>query len=416
MKSMGMNGSVRRDGAGCTRAARADNKVIRWIGICWLALGLVGAPAVAVESSVADSGQNQFGFWIGGGLTMLGLAGGAIAVFIEQRRRLRRARKQIESLGAERDQRQQRLEALEAEIERQQQTASNLRDSERRFRLLTEQLPVGVFLTNAQGQCRYVNERWRQMAGLTAEQAAESGWTSALHSEDRESVLRAWRQAIEEGSELLIEHRFRTPAGQETWLSTRAVPLRDQAGRVTGHLGTHADITDLRRTEETLRASEAHFRGYFELPPIGIALTGPDKRWREVNGRLCEMLGYERTQLLRLDWAEMTCPEDLAVEVAQFERAINRRIEGYSLDKRFIRQDGKLLHTHVSSRCMRRANGLADYFVTVVQDITERKQAEERLQHLAEYDALTGLPNRALLADRLQQAVLRAGRNHTLVG
>ena len=426
MKSMGMNGSVRRDGAGCTMAARAENKVIRWIGICWLALGLAGgappiltnagAPPVAVESSVADPGQNQLGFWIGGGLTLLGLAGGAIAVFLEQRRRLRRARQRIESLGAERDQRQQRLEALETEIERGQQSVTNLRDSERRFRVLIEQLPVGVFLTNAQGQCRFVNDRWRQMAGLTAEQAAESGWTSALHPQDRESVLAAWRQAVEDGSELLIEHRFRTPAGQETWLSTRAVPLRDHAGRVTGHLGAHTDITGSKRTEETLRASEAHFRGFFELPLIGIALTGPDKRWREVNDRLCEMLGYERTQLLRLDWAEMTCPEDLAAELAQFERAINRRIDGYSLDKRFIRQDGELFHAHVSSRCLRRANGLADYFVTVVQDITERKQAEERLQHLAQYDALTGLPNRALLADRLRQAVLRAARSHALVG
>jgi diguanylate cyclase (GGDEF)-like protein/PAS domain S-box-containing protein len=379
-------------------------------------LANASVPSVATESRVDAPDRNQFGFWIGGGLVVLGLAGGAIAAFLEQRRQLRRARQQLETLRAESDGRQRRLDSLDTEIEQQRQTVAGLRDSERRFRTLTEQLPVGVFLTDAQGEYRYVNDRWCQLAGLTAEQAVGSGWTSALHPEDRDLVLRAWGQAVESSSELVIEHRFRTPSGRETWLNTRAVPLRDRAGRVAGHLGANTDIADLKRTEETLRASESRFRGYFELPLIGIALTGPDKRWWEVNDRLCEMLGYPRAQLLRLSWAELTHPEDVAAEVAQFERVMNRRIEGYSLDKRFIRQDGKLLHASVSSRCLRRSNGVVEYFVTVVQDITERKQAEERIQHLAQYDALTGLPNRALLADRLQQAVLRASRDHTLVG
>ena len=292
----------------------------------------------------------------------------------------------------------------------------SLRDSERRFRALTEQLPVGVFLTDAQGEYRYVNDRWCQLTGLTAEQAAGSGWISALHPEDRESMLHAWQQAVKSGSECVVQHRFRTPSGRETWLNTRAVPLYDRAGGVNGYLGANADIAELKKAEETLRASETRFRNYFELPLIGIALTGPDKRWWEVNDRLCEMLGYRRAQLLRLSWAELTHTDDLAAEVAQFERIMNRRIEGYSLDKRFIRQDGTPLYASVSSRCVRRSNGVVDYFVTVVQDITERKQAEERIQQLAHHDPLTSLPNRELLTDRLQQAVLRASRDHVPVG
>jgi len=95
---------------------------------------------------------------------------------------------------------------------------------------------------------------------------------------------------------------------------------------------------------------------------------------------------------------------------------MNRRIDGYSLDKRFLRQDGTLLYASVSTRCVRRPNGVVDYFVAVVQDITERKQAEEHIQHLAHFDVLTGLPNRALLGDRLEQAVLRALRDRVQVG
>ena len=400
------------------------SRVIPWmlaLGLVWWASGAslvfaASAPGIIAESRNDGPGHNRFGFWIGGGLVALGLAGGVLAVFLEQRHRLRRAHQRIETLGVELNSRQQRVNLLETAIERQQQVMDNLRDSERRFRTLTEQLPVGIFLTNAQGECRYVNDRWRQLTDLTTQQAFDSGWTGALHPDDQEPVRRAWRQALETGSELVIEHRFRTPSGQETWLNTRAAPVRDHAGIITGYLGAHTDIAALKRIEETLRASEMRFRSYFDLALIGIALTSPDRRWLEINDRLCEMLGYSRSQLLQMSWAELTHPQDLATEMAQFERVLNRRIEGYSLDKRFVRQDGELLHVSVSNRCQRRPNGVVNYFVTVVQDITERKQAEERIQHLAQHDALTSLPNRALLIDRLGQEVLRAGRTHGLVG
>lgn len=345
-------------------------------------------------------------------LVLLGLAAGTFTLLIVRERRYQAAWERSRTHIAEMNNRRQKLET---ELERQKDLIETLHDTEQRFQRLVQQLPVGIFMTDPHGECCYVNNRWCWLAGMTAEQAAGSGWIRALHPDDRDQVLQAWRQSGEQ-AEFVAQHRFRTLSGRETWLNIRVVPLRDRVGRITGHLGAHTDIGDLKRTEETLRASEARFRNYFELPLIGIALNGADKRWWEVNDRLCEMLGYRRAQLLRMSWAEMTHPDDLAVEEAQFERIMNRRIDGYSLDKRFIRQDGALLYASVSTRCVRQANGVVDYFVTVIQDITERQRAAEHIEHLAYYDALTGLPNRALLADRLQQALLRASREHTLAG
>ncbi len=351
-------------------------------------------------------------------LVFLGLLAILTLMIIRERRHhgaLEQSHMRVAELSDRQRQSIVEIERLKAEIEYQRGQMETLRDSEKRFRTMVQQLPVGIFATDPQGECCYVNDRWCWLAGMTSDQAAGSGWTRAFHPDDRDQILQAWRQSSDQ-VEFVAQHRFRTPSGRDTWLNTRLIPLRDRVGRITAHLGAHTDISALKRAEEALRASEARFRNYFELPLIGIALNGADKRWWEVNDRLCEMLGYRRTQLLGMSWAEMTHPDDLAVEEAQFERVMNRRIDSYSLDKRFIRQDGALLYASVSTRCLRQANGVVDCFMTVVQDITERQRSAEHIEYLAYYDTLTGLPNRALLSDRLRQALLRASREHTLAG
>lgn len=408
-------------GARTSYLSKSWDRLCQFLKLRVLSMGAGGLIAafsagIAVASTSCDSAAMSSRTMIlnSSGLVLLGFAVASIVALLVMRDRQHQKtqEKQQERLATLNERQQQ----LEMELERQQDAANALRESEQRFRMLAQQLPVGVFINDIHGECRYVNDHWCWLAGLTAGQAIGLGWTRALHPDDREQVLRMWQDAGEHGSEIITQYRFRTPSGRETWLNTRAVPVRNRMGRITSYLGASTDIADLKKIEETLRASEARFRHYFELPLIGIALTGPDKRWWEVNRRLCEMLGYRQSRLLGMTWAEMTHPDDQSTEEAQFERVMSRRAEGYSLDKRFIRQDGALLYASVSTRCVHQANGSIDHFVMIIQDITERRQAAEHIEHLAYYDTLTGLPNRALLNDRLQQALLRAGREHTLAG
>ncbi len=411
---------------------KGRGRCIRLLGLL-LVCAVGGWPPILLATAETTAGvdRGSFGLWAGGTLILLGLIGVLAAMFFSQRSRFKVARDHLEAqvvalesqrgaletwLENQRLSGEHRQTELKAEIERQRQAVAALRDSEYRYRNLSQQLPVGVFLVDVEGRCQYVNEHWCQMSGLTAEQATGLPWMQFVHPDEREQVLRDWRTAVEQESEFAADHRFRGPSGRVAWLSTHIVPLRDRASRIVSYLGVNVDIAGFKRTEETLRASETRFRSYFELSLVGVALTGPDKRWWEVNDRLCEILGYRREQLLRLSWAEQTHPDDLDVDIAQFERVMARRIDGYSLDKRFLRPDGELVYASVSTRCVRRSNGMVDHFVTVVQDITERKQAEERIRKLAHHDALTGLPNRELLTDRLLQAVARADRDHTQVG
>jgi len=133
------------------------------------------------------------------------------------------------------------------------------------------------------------------------------------------------------------------------------------------------------QTSEALKESEFLFRSQFDLGNIGIAITHPKKNWLRVNPRLCEMLGYSEDKLLHLTWPELSHPDDLQLDLKQFEQMMAGEIDGYSLDKRFIRNDGDIVYVHMTIACYR-VKGKVQFAIAGMLDITERKLAEESMQ------------------------------------
>ncbi|HYJ40581.1 MAG TPA: HD domain-containing phosphohydrolase [Steroidobacteraceae bacterium] len=188
------------------------------------------------------------------------------------------------------------------------------------------------------------------------------------------------RGVIESGvPKLGIEEPQSSPGGRTVWVRTSKVPLRGPDATHVGVLGMYEDVTDRKAADDELRKSEERFRGYFELGLLGMAITMPDRRFSEVNGKLCEMLGYSRDELISMNWASLTHPEDLADDVARFEQLLSGATEGYSLDKRYIRKDGSTVYCTLSVSCVRRVDLTVEYIVALIQDITERKLAEGTL-------------------------------------
>ena len=140
------------------------------------------------------------------------------------------------------------------------------------------------------------------------------------------------------------------------------------------------DVTERKETEERLVESEQRFRSYFELGLIGMAITSPTKGCLAVNDEFCQILGYDRDEMLNKNWAEMTHPEDLVRDVATFDRVMAGEIDAYRLDKRFIRKDNRIIDATISVKCVRRDDGSIDYFVALLEDVTARKRSEEALR------------------------------------
>ncbi len=164
------------------------------------------------------------------------------------------------------------------------------------LRALVKLIPVGVYLTDAQGRCQYANDRWLKMAGLTLEEALGDGWVNGLYAEDRERIAAAWVQTIEAEGYWAMDYRFQTSVDRVTWVLGTASPLWDDQGRVTGFIGAALDITHLKRAEEQLKAYSSSLEDNIEVRTHELEVAQAQLIRREklaALGQLAGSVGHE---------------------------------------------------------------------------------------------------------------------------
>ena len=203
--------------------------------------------------------------------------------------------------------------------------------------------------------------------------------------------------------------------GTTRWYESRLTPIiRDDT--VQSVILITTDITVRKHAElEALKQTQL-IQLFYNMPLIGMTITDPvSRKWVTINDKLCDILGYSREELLSLSWESLTHPDDLQVSLREFNRLRSGLCDAYTLEKRYIHRSGSIVHLMGDVHAARDADANPVYFVAILQDVTTRKQQEERIHHLAHHDLLTDLPNRVLLADRLDQALLRGSRGQTLL-
>ncbi|HEY0388700.1 MAG TPA: PAS domain S-box protein [Gaiellales bacterium] len=256
---------------------------------------------------------------------------------------------------------------------------AKLRTSEERFRTLSQNAPVGIFQTDGDGGCSYVNERWREMTGLTVEQAAGRGWGDAIHREDFDRVAAAWRSAQEAGEGFETEFRFERPDGRVVWTHAIAVPMRDWSGAVSGFIGTCADITERRQAEAAVVDSERRLRTITDNMTDVIFVYGMDHRLVWVTPSVEGLTGYTVAELFEKNTLDDVHPED-EPRMLELWRALFSG-EGYTgAEFRIINRDGAEKWCWSAGSPLYDENGTQIGVQIRDADISLRKQAELRLR------------------------------------
>lgn len=178
------------------------------------------------------------------------------------------------------------------------------------------------------------------------------------------------------------------------------------------------DMSELARARLAVEESERRFRGAFEHAPIGMMLVGPNGRISQVNRELCELLGYEQADLVGSEPDSLVFEDDRHEHHRVRQELLSGEADEATLETRYVRKDGSIIWTNRHVVLQRAKDGTPVHVIVQVQDITDLKTSRERMEKLAFYDTLTGLANRRLFTDRLQQAVRhaeRTGRPTTLM-
>ena len=287
------------------------------------------------------------------------------------------------------------------DITERQQAEAELRVSEERFRTLVERASDGIFICNQAGVLLNINFTAAQMLGYTRE----------------EMVGREWREFLADGTQKPMQERIAYlltgAAGLNEWLCVRKngsrFPVEINATMLPDHRiqGIIRDITERKIAEDVARRSEERFRSYFELGQVGMVITSPEKGWIEANDAVCKILGFTKRELLEMTWSELTHPADLDLDVKEFKRVLAGEMDGYSIEKRFVRKDGRIIFANLSVRCVRKPDGQADYFIGMIQDITAAKQAELELRQ-AKDAAEQANASLAELNEQMELAIERA--------
>ena len=275
----------------------------------------------------------------------------------------------------------------------------------RLFDALIERAPVGIFVADSAGACLYANAVLCELTGLPLERQLGHGWRAALHFDDVERVEAAWRDAIQKGSDVAHGQRFVRPDRSVAWVEMTAVPIRND-GRVIGWAGVCVDVTER-------RLSESRYQDLIENARDGVFAVDPLGGIGSVNRAAEEMTGYSRQELLDMNVLDLVAAQDFETARAAMARSLSGMDEP-RITLAIIAKNGRQVSVDLTGRLVTE-NDAPIRWEAIARDVTEQRRLQEQLAHQAFHDPLTGLPNRALLRDRLNQALARGHRAGTPV-
>lgn len=260
-----------------------------------------------------------------------------------------------------------------------------LHESEKRFRDLVETTTDWIWETDAALRYVYVSPGVRTMLGYAPEALLGKTPFDLMPEEEIHAKDALVREIVAAKAPLdQVQSNRLHRDGHAVIVETSGLPLIDGAGRLTGYRGVTRDITRRKQMERELRDSEANLRAILEHAPIGLAIVSMEGRFLEVNRSLCEIVGYDKDELERMTFQQITHPDDLASDLDNVTRLLDGEIPFYKMEKRYVRKDGGIVWIQLTGSLLRDAAGAPRHFIAQIEDISDRKASEQRLRQALE--------------------------------
>jgi len=254
-----------------------------------------------------------------------------------------------------------------------------LRLSEERYRCLVQATSDIVWNGQKKEQSMDVPQ-WRELTGQTMDQARDH-WTECIHPEDRDAIATSWLEFTHKGGTFKRQYRLRCRDGQYHWIAVNGVSLHQEDGAIREWIGTFNDITDRKLAEEALRQKEEDYRTIFEQALEGIYRSTPEGSSLTANPALARILGYESarefvtavTNTTTQLWANPAARQE-------FNKLLEEKAVVRGFECQFLRKGGDMAWVSANCRAVRDGQGKTLYYEGFIENINERKQAEELIR------------------------------------
>jgi PAS domain S-box-containing protein len=252
------------------------------------------------------------------------------------------------------------------------------KESEEKFRLITENSADAIFITHNMGKYLYVNTKAETLLGYSKQELLSFSLADISPKTRVDEYFQFFKQLLNEGS-FSTELELVKKDGQIMPADLNAVLLPN--GFV---YASCRDITEKKRFEQKLRESEELFRHSFDYAAIGMCVIGLDKKFNRINSAFRELVGYDEDELKNFTFSDITHPDDLSVGLSVFEKMLEGEINSSTYEKRYIRKDKKIIWVYISISLVRTTDGQPQFFITQVTDTTERKRSENLISMFAQ--------------------------------
>ena len=241
-------------------------------------------------------------------------------------------------------------------------------------------------------------------------------YNEIIHPDDREAIWDEVQEALGKKEPFILNYKITTSEGEIKYVFERGRGIWLENGELEGLQGFITDVSELVKKTQDLEKSERKFKSYFEMPLTGVAIFDTEGRWIELNDKMCEIVGYSREELMGFVWTEATHPDDIEPCIKLIDEIKGRQRDQYSIEKRYVGRNGKFTPVEASVGCIRDKEGNPEFYVALVQDISDRKKYEAELNdYQNRLEELVEERNAELLKINEEQEKFTYSASHDLI-